>query len=253
MTADHSERWLVQFDAAPQARRLVCVGAAGAGAGPFRPWAESLAPDVAVVAVRLPGRETRIAEPPVANLRRVVAELTDALESRTRVWPSFALFGLCSGALVAFEVARELQRRGQPPPSTLVVAAEGAPRLRAAAAALRTEVQDIWERVEALGATDPALLANQEVRELLAPALRADFAIVDEYGYVPAPKLPLPIVAIGALDDPLVPADAVEAWEEETASGFEHVTIESSHIFTGRGWMELADCVRGVLMVRDVQ
>jgi surfactin synthase thioesterase subunit len=49
---------------APTARhRLFCVPHSGGGAATYKHWARRLAPDVEVVAVRLPGRETRFREP----------------------------------------------------------------------------------------------------------------------------------------------------------------------------------------------
>ena len=89
--------------------RLICFPYAGGGPSLFRGWPLELSQQVEVCAVQRPGREARMKEPPIGDLRRLVVELADAIE------PSldrpFALFGHSVGGLVAFEFARELRRR----------------------------------------------------------------------------------------------------------------------------------------------
>lgn len=70
--------------------RLICFPMRG-GPSLFRGWPLELSQQVEVCAVQLPGREARMKEPPIGDLRRLVVELADAIE------PSldrpFALFG----------------------------------------------------------------------------------------------------------------------------------------------------------------
>ena len=57
--------WFPAADARPEARlRLFCFPHAGGGAAAYHRWTERLGPEIAVCAVRLPGRENRAAEPP---------------------------------------------------------------------------------------------------------------------------------------------------------------------------------------------
>src|SRR4051794_36920377 len=111
--------WFVVPTPRPDARRrLFCLPHAGGGAAAFRRWADGMAAAVEVVAVQPPGRETRFREPPFTDWRSLVVSLADALPADR----PFALFGHSLGALLAFELARELRRRGGPPPDHLFVA-----------------------------------------------------------------------------------------------------------------------------------
>jgi medium-chain acyl-[acyl-carrier-protein] hydrolase len=105
--------WLVRWrrEAAPRAT-VFCLANVGAGAASFRSWSDSVPEGVDLAAVRLPGRENRLAETPYDKPPRARAGPVAALAPSLTV--PFVLFGHCSGALAAFEFARELRREGLP-------------------------------------------------------------------------------------------------------------------------------------------
>src|SRR5258708_5281452 len=105
------------------ARRLFCFPHAGGGAS--QPLALS---GWAAVPVRLPGRESRLAEAPFERMGPLVAALADNIESYMD--RPFAFFGHSMGAAVAFELARELRRRSRPLPSMLIASGARAPQFR---------------------------------------------------------------------------------------------------------------------------
>jgi medium-chain acyl-[acyl-carrier-protein] hydrolase len=231
---------------------VIAIGAAGSGAAPFRDWADLLAPDLGVAALRLPGRERRMAEPPIDDMETLVSDAADAITASFGS-RGVAIFGLCSGALVGFELARRLERDAGGLVRCLIVAGEAGPRRRAIANGRNHATADIWERVRRLGGTDPAVLANREMRELLAPALRADFALIDQYLYISAEPLSIPIGAVAAQADKLVSVDEVREWRRETSAAFRLVELEGGHFFASRNaWEDLGIAV-GALVRRLVE
>lgn len=65
-----------------------------------------VAPAVELCAIQPPGRESRLREPPYTRLAPLVQMLTQAVLPYCGV--PFAVFGHSLGALVAFELARQL-------------------------------------------------------------------------------------------------------------------------------------------------
>src|SRR5262245_10714091 len=118
--------WLFRFrrDAAPRLR-LFCFPYAGGTASAFRGWHDAIPQPIEVCAVRLPGREARLAEPPFTSSETLVPAVADALEACLDV--PYALFGHSMGAVAAFEVARELRRRARQPPVRLFLSGARAP------------------------------------------------------------------------------------------------------------------------------
>jgi medium-chain acyl-[acyl-carrier-protein] hydrolase len=209
--------WLVRWTQPDEARlRLYCLGRAGAGATPFRPWEELVGPGVELCAVRLPGRENRIREPPLASAAAVVEELSAVVAEDAET--PFALFGHCAGALVMFELARALRHRGLPSPSALFVGEQVAPAAAGPPGDGELTRADLLRRLEALGGTEAKLLGSDEFLALMEPALRADFRLVDTYAYEPGPPLDTPITVLASADWAEV-GDLV-AWRAETARAF---------------------------------
>ena len=224
----------------PVRLRLICLGYAGAGAAMFLPWREWIARDCELCAVRLPGREGRVAEPPMETLPELVGPLVDEIAALPPL--PFALLGICSGAVVMFETARELRRRGESTPVALIVAGQVGPSCRAARGVHAAAALDVWERVRLFGGADPAVLASPELMQLLEPALAADFAAVDAYVYAAEAPLDCPLTAFTAAHDG-IDVEEVRAWERETAARFRLRQLDADHLFSGAAWRELASCV----------
>lgn len=108
-TTPTSNSWVTYLRPKPQAKlRLFCFHYAGGGALSFRSWSDSLPPAVEVCAIELPGRGSRLLEPPFTQLELLIQELTRILLP----WldKPFAFFGHSMGALVSFELARILRK-----------------------------------------------------------------------------------------------------------------------------------------------
>ena len=196
--------------------RLWCLGRAGTGATPFRPWEELVGPGVELCAVRLPGRENRIREAPLSSTAAVVEELSPLVADDAGT--PFALFGHCFGALVMFELARALRRAGLPSPLALFVGEQIAPAAAGPPGDGELTRDDLLRRLEELGGTDAKLLGSEEFLALMEPALRADFRLVGTYAYEPGPPLDTPISVLA--DAGRTELDALLAWRAETTRAF---------------------------------
>jgi medium-chain acyl-[acyl-carrier-protein] hydrolase len=209
--------WVVRWTRPAQARlRLYCLGRAGTGATPFRPWEELVGPGVELCAVRLPGRENRIREAPLSSAAAIVEELSAVVANDAET--PFALFGHCFGALVMFELARALRRQDLPSPVALFVGEQIAPATAGPPGGGELTRDDLLRRLEELGGTDAKLLGSEEFLALMEPALRADFRLADTYDYEPEPPLDTPITALAAAGRAEV--DTLVAWRAETTRAF---------------------------------
>jgi medium-chain acyl-[acyl-carrier-protein] hydrolase len=211
--------------------RLVCVPHAGAGAAAYRPWATLLPAHVELWAAELPGRATRIAEPPVRDLLALAGLLAGAV--RAQVPGPFCLFGHSLGALVAFEACRHLARAGAALPRHLIVSGRRAPRFRRERASIASLPDAELARVvaERYDGIPAAVLDQPELLALFLPALRADLAALEGYRYEGGPPLPLPITALAGEGDEHAPLPEVAAWGEETSASFALRTFPGGHFF----------------------
>ncbi len=193
--------------------RLYCFCDAGGDAAAFLPWQALLDPAIEILAVQLPGRAGRAAERSPASIPALVASLVDAI-AQDEV--PFAIFGHGLGALLAFELTRELDRRAQAMPLHLLVSGCAAPTAQGGSA--RRACEDDLLAVLALhNATAKTGLPNREFMELMVPVVKAELAMAANYEYRPAQRLSVSLTILAGSFDDLTPPSGVEAWKAETS------------------------------------
>jgi medium-chain acyl-[acyl-carrier-protein] hydrolase len=221
--------------------RVFCLAHAGAGAAPFRPWLPLFDERVRLSALRLPGRESRIAEPAMEQLDELVDALVDVVVPLAD--RPFALFGHCFGAIVAFELVRRLRRLGAPQPMHLFVTGD-APGVELAPPFLHAlESPELAARLTALGTFEERALADADVFEVLEPAIRADFRAAETYRYRPEPPLRVPIVAFGAAANADTEFDELARWRHETEAPFTLRLLPGKNLLEPESWLEMGAAV----------
>jgi medium-chain acyl-[acyl-carrier-protein] hydrolase len=222
--------WILPLRSNPQGRGLFCFPYAGGSAAVFRTWPKALTA-VDVRAVQLPGRGGRLREAPHTRVRDLAVAAVDGLGPH--FGQPFALFGHSFGALVAFEMARELRRRGGPQPFHLFISARRGPRRPDPVPPMHglPEEQFLAEVRARYGGIPDAILQEPELLALLLPALRADLEAVETYSYEPEAPLDIPISVFGGLDDPWAKLDDLESWRTETAGPFCLTRFPGGHFY----------------------
>ncbi len=218
--------------------RLFCFAYSGAGASIFRTWAAQLAPHIEVLAVQLPGRETRRKESLLSNLPALIQTLTPAL--LPYLDRPFMFFGHSVGALISFEVARQLRRLAHLTPFHLIASGRQAPQLLASAPPIhQLPDADFLEKLRAYNGTPAIVLENVELMNLFMPILRADLALNETYIYTPEAPFEFAIAAFGGLQDEQVSQAGLSAWQEQTTGDFCLKLLPGDHFFIKNQQMEI--------------
>ncbi|TDD88945.1 thioesterase II family protein [Actinomadura rubrisoli] len=208
--------------------RLFCLPHAGGSAVFYRSWAKEVSPAVEVHAAQYPGRADRMADPFVTDahqLARLLAGAMAPLMDRPT-----ALFGHSMGAVLAYEVARLLQERGSAP---VHVFASGtrAPHDRGEDRVAGRDDDAVVAEIVGLGGTDAEALRDPELRELVLPYVRNDFALIEDYAHRPGTRLAVPITAIVGDSDPHVTEEQAAAWGEVTDGRFALKVLPGDHFY----------------------
>jgi medium-chain acyl-[acyl-carrier-protein] hydrolase len=219
----------------PQARlRLFCFPFAGGGPTSFHSWLEALPPDVGlateICSIQLPGRCAVPTEPLVTRLTPLVEALIPAFRYQSEM--QFAFFGHSMGALISFELARELRRRGMTGPIHLIVSGHRAPDLPDPHASIH-ELPDneFIARLRELDGTPEQVLQDPELMAIFLPVLRADFAVCETYHYEPDRPLDCSITVFGGNHDRRVQRDELSAWRSQTSKFFAVRMFPGGHFF----------------------
>jgi medium-chain acyl-[acyl-carrier-protein] hydrolase len=210
--------------------RLFCFPYAGGSAQMFRAWQRFFPREVSLSPVHLPGRAQRINEPPFKRLKPLVDAVTDAM---IHCLPdAFAFWGHSMGALISFEVARALRRKGRSGPLALFVSGRIAPQIPDPdPPTFCLSDPEFIARLGQLNGTPKEFLAHPELIQVFLPTIRADFELAETYMYEPEGPLACPIYAYGGMEDKDVTVDNLRAWQEQTSGKCEVRVFPGDHFF----------------------
>lgn len=210
--------------------RLFCLPPAGSGASTYDSWAHQVPSGIEICSVRLPGRESRVSEPLLTNLGSLIQILTQVLRPLLNV--PFVFFGHSMGALVGFELARQLRKEYLPMPRHLFISGRRAPTMPDRYPPIHhLTAGRFLERLVTHYDTPQSLLQSDELIELSLPGLRADFAICERYVYQQEEPLDCPISVFGGMSDQRASRDELSAWRDQTYSSFRLHRFPGNHFF----------------------
>ncbi|MEU4537569.1 thioesterase domain-containing protein [Streptosporangium sp. NPDC023825] len=245
--------WFVPVGERPGGRiRLYTFPNAGSGPASLTGLAERFPDEVDVWSVNLPGRQARLAEPPVEDLDKLVDDLARDLLATAR--EPYALFGYCSGALLAYLVCRRLVElapasgaigtglpadlAGPVPspesggrwPERLLVGSFAAPDVTLLLRRLPSLPSWLfWDQLIELGGV-PAEVAEREVlRPILEPALRADFGMLARYRHRQGPPLPVPVTVLYGSRDGSMSRGGLLGWRRQSVARPSMRELDASH------------------------
>ena len=264
--------WLVFPKPNPDARtRLICFHYAGGGATIYRPWAEHIGDHIELVAIEPPGRGSRAGERPISDLKQYRQALTRALRD-FRDKPC-ALFGHCFGGLNLYETARSLAESDGSAIRHIFVSGSRPPDQLSATGPFEEELlrslldhdefdpfrkfheqsDDVFLQVIRkfdIGATDD-FLAHEALRDILLPAIRADFAMAERYAPENVEPLDAPITCFQGIGDTYVSDAQAVGWSRFTKSEFRLLYRNSTHYIVVDDRRFIIDTINNTLSQQD--
>jgi len=216
----------------PARMRLICLPFAGGSASVYRTWGAHLPLGVEVLAVQLPGRETRLRDPLLDSMEAVLEDLLPTLTEYLD--KPYALFGHSLGSAIAFELASCFRNEGFPRPHCLFASGRRAPHQSRSPddePIHSLPKEEFLERVRQLNGTPASIFEHTELLDFVEPILRADFKISETYQYGPREPLDCPICVFGGKQDDTVDGIGLEAWREHTTNQFDVRMFPGDHFF----------------------
>lgn len=214
MAADvHPPGWVALRRLAQPALRLCCFPYAGGGPAAFARWVRHLPPSWDLLVLQLPGRGARLGEQALHDFDAAREQACTHLQP----WLDrpCLFFGHSLGAILAYEVARRCGDRLQ----GLVVSACVAPRhwpTERGRALARLDRDGLVAALREYNGMPAQVLDDDEVLDLLLPAMQADFDLVASYRYRGPAGLEVPMHVLHGADDPHVDPGRLQGWALET-------------------------------------
>lgn len=211
--------------------QLIAFPYSGGNASSYSDWRERLPAEVELVGVQLPGRGSRFGEPLLTNMDELADGLLDHLAARMSF--PYVLLGHSNGALMAFTMLNRILHASLPAPLGIVISGKDSPVQpferpqfsRLTGAALR-------DRLQRFAGTPTELLDNEELMSLVAPVLRADFALGESFRFrnVHADVARVPALVLAGEEDE-IPVANVLAWQRVFAHSCVTASFAGGHFF----------------------
>jgi len=246
-----SNPWLWTPSPRPQAElSLYCFAYAGGNATIFRSWVDKLDPRIELQAIQLPGRAARFKEPLLDSMESILDALEIALLPEIE-GGQYAFFGHSMGASVAFELTKRFQKKGVNLPKRLIVSGRRAPSLALDdnRKHIHTLPKDQFiERLKILNGTPEALLAHEDLMDLMEPILRSDFKVIETWKYQKGEPLDVPLSMFIGIDDEHVGEESYEAWKKESSQECELKIFPGDHFYIQNYENELIEKINSSLL-----
>lgn len=213
---------------------------AGAGASTYRELSKLLSTDFDVIVFQYPGRQDRVAEPPMTDLADIAAgAFTEFEASEYNNGVPFMTFGHSLGGVTSFEFARLAEAAGLPQHQATISAAV-APSRGAFRPPAPTDDEELLDHLVSLEGTGADVLASRELMRLTLPVLKADHAAADAYRCPQDVRISTRIHALGGDSDPLVGLADLNAWRNHSPD-VEVTVFDGGHFYVNDHLRDVAD------------
>jgi NADPH:quinone reductase-like Zn-dependent oxidoreductase/surfactin synthase thioesterase subunit/ubiquinone/menaquinone biosynthesis C-methylase UbiE/aryl carrier-like protein len=218
-------------------QRLFCFPYMGVGASVYNGWQELLPNDVELVAIQLPGREERIADPPLFDTRVLFKQLGEEIIPLLDV--PYAFYGHSFGGNIAMSFATYLNGVHKTIPQHLFIGAAIPPSV---ANPLETDFEfadkptntpvnnkSLTELLRKLG-TPESVLKDPQALQKIFPAVRGDLAMSRQRLISKNELLPCPITAFAGEKDAIYSPEMIKQWSFHSKT-FRIKKILGEHLF----------------------
>lgn len=218
-------------------------------------WQPLIGADAEIHPVPLPGRGSRLADPPETNFEKLCDRAFSEIRSPAR--EPFYCMGSSMGGWMAYEIALRFEHIGVLP-SGVIMLSSPMPNARQQLPELdnpETVVTDII----GINPIFEEVVQYPELLELILPTMQADFRMCNAYEPSAGNMVNIPILGFAGTDDPLVTPDAMLGWEALTTAVFDLTVVSGAHDLHERPTAAMVDRVssflaapHGSMVERDV-
>lgn len=228
--------------------KLFCLPYAGGSALFFTKWKIYLHHSIELWPLEMAGRGGRYREPLPESLQEVVEDIAGRINhlAGTSV---YAIFGHSMGSIIAYELYYKLKQMNLQSPLHLFFSGRKPPHI-----AHNTKIvhllpdAEFKAEISKLGGTPPEIFENEELFNIFLPILRADYKMVETYGFT---RKESPIncnisILNGKADDQQI--DEINEWSGHAAQNCRFYMLEGGHFFIHDNAAKVVSIINNTLL-----
>ncbi len=205
---------------------LICFPYAGGSPTLFQKWGKRLGGRFDILAPTLPGRGTRMAQPPFTNWDDLLGDIIEQIDPWLKT--PHVLFGHSFGGRIAYELAQ--RNRKSSATNTLIISGCRSPQYPQKQPLMHRLTDDGFRQaIKTMDGTPRAVLENSEILRLMLPTVRADIMLSEIWKHSHASKISAPIHVILGSEDTIESGDSVAGWSDVTSSDCTFHKVRGGH------------------------
>lgn len=216
----------------------------------FRTWSEGVSDDIELVSVVLPGRGSRISEPPYDAWEPLLSDAFTVLSPYLS--EPHAFYGHSFGGRLAYELAQMATTEHEGLTHHLFISGcrcPGSPQSRPYLHQLPE--QDFLAALRGTYGVPRELVDDEMMMKRMLPALRSDIKLAELWDDWNAERLRVPITAIYGHDDSIDNWVSMRDWFAYTEAGFELIEIPGGHFLTDTNSRRLLQIINSRLRAAE--
>lgn len=230
------KKWVVHSSNKTEARiNLLMFVYAGGSPSFFAPWKKALDESINICPILYPGREIRKNEPIPSSLNEMITDfVNDAPELFSK---PFALFGQCTGSIIAYETAKCVYEKYSRFPLTFITSSMNSPRFYACYKALYdddgNEATDeiLIEHMIEQGTVPPDFAGNQNFIHYYMPIFRGDLKMLERADNAEPLQLECNIYCLSGTEDEFVSKEGLADWGKYTSKNVYYEKTHGGHFY----------------------
>lgn len=207
---------------------IICLPCGGGSASSFYSW-KSFFPESNLWALKLPGRDSRIAEPFIILANHIVEVIIENLSQNFR--EPLIIYGHSMGAGIAFQTVAELFKLGMPLPQLLILSGREAPHFTYNNVTTEMDDEQLIRYIEQLGGATRTIPRHLDFLNQYLIKIRADYQLNSSIATLIPQSLPVKISLINGSDDPLIDFERLHQWSQHTEYPINSNVLPGGHFF----------------------
>ncbi len=211
--------------------KTFCFPYAGGSKTVYADWISKYKNQTEIIPMEYKGHGSLYGEEMYHNLEDASIDLCDRLIEMNP--DNYILYGHSMGSIIAVMTALQLEKKYDIMPKAVFISGMCPPHLWNEMEKIATLSKDEFlKRIFELGQTDPLIMNEPELMDILYEILLHDTKLYEEYEYkTNLPKLKVPLVVMTGDMDKEAQIDRMEQWKDDTDSGFYLKMFEGDHFF----------------------
>ena len=183
-----------------------------------------------IYALEMPGRGVRMSEPFTMNVDEIRESCISAI--KPHLTDKMIFLGHSMGAILAYELLRDVEAIYPEHRSSLLISAANSPRsLKIKNDIFKMTGEEFKEYVIQMGGMPEQIMANDALVEFFLPRIYSDFGLLQQYKPRSDAPLHAPISVIAPTDDDNLEKAYVLDWENYTTSSFSIHWCTGGHFY----------------------